>query len=176
MVLVLKTILLKNVRKTYISSWLGFYADADGNTVQNAKLEGVCVNGDIDVKYSENLTIAKCQFFNLIMEGSGVDGLLVHNKCYLTGGVNGRNYYIGNMIVKNCYISGQIVNLTSRIVKHCLTIVFYVIILALIQIMHMRPLFTQTASSIIMTVIMKILLLKLVIQQKTVFSLQMKAM
>ena len=114
--------LTENVRKTYISSWLGFYADADGNTVQNAKLEGVCVNGNICVNHSENLTIAKCQFGGLIIEGTEVDGMLVR-QCYLTGGVDGRNNYIGNMIMKNCYVSGQIVNLTSNsqaLFDHCI--------------------------------------------------------
>ena len=112
----------ENVRKTNINGWLGFYADADGNVTRNSKLEGVYVNGNIDVNHSENLTIAKCQFSSLIMEGTGVDGLRVRQS-YLTGGIDARNYYIGNMVIKNCYISGQIVNLTSNsqaLFDHCI--------------------------------------------------------
>ena len=96
----------ENVRRTYISGWLGFYADADGNVTRNSKLEGVYVNSSIYVNHSENLTIAKCQFTDLVIEGTGVGGMLVR-QCYFRN-FDGSNYQIEGITLKNNYISGEI--------------------------------------------------------------------
>ena len=69
------------VQRTIINGTIGFKADSDGNIVQNARLEGVYVNSSIYVNHSENLTIAKCQFTDLVIEGTGVGGMLVR-QCY----------------------------------------------------------------------------------------------
>ena len=94
------------VQRTIINGTVGFKADADGNTVQNARLEGVYVNSSIYVNHSENLTIAKCQFTDLVIEGTGVGGMLVR-QCYFRN-FDGSNYQIEGITLKNNYISGEI--------------------------------------------------------------------
>ena len=114
--------LTEGMQKTTINGWIGFYADEDGNIVKNARIEGVYVNSNIHVNHSENLTIAKCQFGQLNIDGTDVTGMLVR-QCYLTGGVNGQNNYIGGLIVSNCFISGQITNLPAGSIvqfDHCI--------------------------------------------------------
>ena len=94
------------VQRTIINGTIGFKADSDGNIVQNARLEGVYVNSSIYVNHSENLTIAKCQFTDLVIEGTGVGGMLVR-QCYFRN-FDGSNYQIEGITLKNNYISGEI--------------------------------------------------------------------
>lgn len=96
----------EGVKRTVINGWIGFYADADGNVTRNSKLEGVYVNGSINVNNSENLTIAKCQFTDLVIEGTNVGGMLVR-QCYF-GSFDGRNYQLDGITFKNNYMTGSI--------------------------------------------------------------------
>ena len=94
----------EGVKRTNINGTIRLYAEAEGGSLQSPRLEGLFVNGNIEVKQVTGLTVAKCQFGGFSVIGTGVESALVR-QCYLTGSVNGGNYLINSLTVKNCYIS-----------------------------------------------------------------------
>lgn len=113
----------EGVTKTSIGGAINFIAGSDGNNTQNAKLEGVFINGNINVKQVENLTIAKCQFTDLIFTGTNVNGVLVR-QCYFAN-VNAKNYVLASLTVKNCYMAGYAYDITSDsqvMFDHCIIV------------------------------------------------------
>ena len=113
----------EGVTKTTIGGAVNFLAGSDGNTTQNAKLEGVYVNNSIYVRQVENLTIAKCQFSDLIFNGTNVNGVLVR-QCYF-GNVNAKNNVLASLTVKNCYMAGYAYDITSdsqALFDHCIIV------------------------------------------------------
>ena len=113
----------EGVTKTTIGGAINFLAGSDGNNTQNAKLEGVYINSSINVKQVENLTIAKCQFSDLIFNGTNVNGVLVR-QCYFAN-VNAKNNYLASLTVKNCYMAGYAYDITSDsqvMFDHCIIV------------------------------------------------------
>ena len=114
--------LFEGVQKTTINGWVAFRAFANGSNLKNAKLEGVYVNNSVYVNHCENLTIAKCQFSDLVFDGTDITGVLVR-QCYISGSVNGKNNVIGGLTVKNCYFGGWVydtANNSQMTFDHCI--------------------------------------------------------
>lgn len=113
----------EGVKRTTINGDLNYTADADGNNLQSPRLEGVYV-GTLKVKQITNMTISKCQFNWLDVTGTGVENLSVRQSRFAA--VNGYNYVINGMEVKNCFLSDYNRNLTaeSQVIQvefdHCL--------------------------------------------------------
>ena len=99
------------VQRSIINGVINFLADANGNSLQNPRLEGVYVNNSIYIKQVTNLTIAKCQFSNLYVNGTDVVGVLVR-QCYF-GEFSGSNYKIDGITLKNNYTTGRIMQITA---------------------------------------------------------------
>ena len=131
----------EGVKKTTISGDLIYLADTDGSNLQSPRLEGVYTN-TIYVKEVTNMTISKCQFNWLDVTGTGVENLLVRQSLF--SAVNGYNYVINGMAVKNCFLTGRNQNLTavSQVIQvefdHCLLAYDSPIILFIV------PLYIQT--------------------------------
>lgn len=113
----------EGVKRTTISGDLIYLADTDGSNLLSPRLEGV-YTGTIKIKQVTNMTISKCQFNWLDVTGTGVENLLVR-QC-LFDAVNGYNYVINGMAVKNCFLKNYNRNLTavSQVIQvefdHCL--------------------------------------------------------
>ena len=113
----------EGVKRTTISGDLIYLADTDGSNLLSPRLEGV-FTGTIKIKQVTNMTISKCQFNWLDVTGTGVENLLVR-QC-LFDAVNGYNYVINGMAVKNCFLKNYNRNLTavSQVIQvefdHCL--------------------------------------------------------
>lgn len=112
----------EGVKRTNINGTISFFAETEGASLQAPWIEGVFVNGDIQIKQVTGLTIAKCQFGGLSIIGTGIESVLVR-QCYLTGSVNGGNNLITSLVVKNCFISRINANITVDsyvLFDHCL--------------------------------------------------------
>ena len=114
----------EGVKRTNINGTIILYAEAEGGSLQSPRLEGLFVNGNIEVKQVTGLTVAKCQFGGFSVIGTGVESALVR-QCYFTGSVNGGNYLIKGLTVKNSYVSringGFIANDENHVLfDHCL--------------------------------------------------------
>ena len=114
----------EGVKRTNINGTIRLYAEAEGGSLQSPRLEGLYVNGNIEVKQVTGLTVAKCQFGGFAVIGTDVESALVR-QCYLTGSVNGGNYLIKGLTVKNSYVSringGFIANDENHVLfDHCL--------------------------------------------------------
>ena len=113
----------EGVKRTTISGDLIYLADTDGSNLLSPRLEGV-FTGTIKIKQVTNMTISKCQFNWLDVTGTGIENLLVR-QC-LFDAVNGYNYVINGMAVKNCFLKNYNRNLTavSQVIQvefdHCL--------------------------------------------------------
>ena len=110
-------------KRTTINGDLSFLAETDGGNLQSPRLEGV-YTGTIKVKEVTNMIISKCQFSWLDVVGTGVENMLVRQSLFAA--VNGYNYVINGMAVKNCFLTGRNQKLTaeSQIIQvefdHCL--------------------------------------------------------
>ena len=93
------------VVRTSIWGGINFLADTDGNPLYDVRLEGVFVNGNINVRDVQNLIIAKCYMGTLYFTETGVSGLEVRQS-RINGDINLNNKLIGGLSVKNCHISG----------------------------------------------------------------------
>lgn len=114
----------EGTKRTNINGGINLYAEAEGSTLENLWIEGVYVNGNIGIMRVAGLTIAKCMFGGLVVNGAGVESVLVR-QCCLTGSVNGGNYLINGLTVKNSYISrinaSLIVSDDNRVLfDHCI--------------------------------------------------------
>lgn len=95
----------EGIKRTNINGGINLYAEAEGSTLEDLWIEGVFVNGNIGIMRVTGLTIAKCKFGALAVNGAGVDGVLVR-QCCLTGAFNGGNTLAKSVVIKNCHISG----------------------------------------------------------------------
>ncbi len=101
----------EGVKKTTISGDLIYLADTDGSNLLSPRLEGV-YTGTIKIKQVTNMTISKCQFNWLDVTGTGVENLSVRQSLFEA--VNGYNYVINGMAVRNCFIKNYNRNLTTQ--------------------------------------------------------------
>ncbi len=89
--------------KTTINSGLFYWAE-ESTPMQDVILEGVRLNGDIQIRNISGLTVAKCRFgvFNL-REGT-IDNITIRQSQFVTlaGGA-----YVLNMAVLNCIITSR---------------------------------------------------------------------
>ena len=101
--------LTEGMQKTYITGEISYSADSDGNPLQNIVLEGVHIESHIWVKEISGMTIAKCRFSYLEINGAGVEAVLVR-QCYLNG-LDGRSNVVAGVAFKNSVLLDRIVGI-----------------------------------------------------------------
>ena len=118
--------LTEGMQKTYIIGEISYAAGSDGNLLQNIVLEGVHVQSHIWIKEISGMTIAKCEFSYLEINGAGVEGVLVR-QCYLNA-FDSRSNVVDGVTFKNSILLERIVGIPvgSRVsFDHCILAHWY---------------------------------------------------
>ena len=118
--------LTEGMQKTYIIGEIYYAAGSDGNLLQNIVLEGVHVQSHIWIKEISGMTIAKCEFSYLEINGAGVEGVLVR-QCYLNA-FDSRSNVVDGVTFKNSILLERIVGIPvgSRVsFDHCILAHWY---------------------------------------------------
>ena len=118
--------LTEGMQKTYITGEISYSADSDGNPLQNIVLEGVHIESHIWVKEISGMTIAKCRFSYLEINGAGVEAVLVR-QCYLNG-LDGRSNVVAGVAFKNSVLLDRIVGIpvgSQVLFDHCILTYWY---------------------------------------------------
>lgn len=118
--------LTEGMQKTYIIGEISYAAGSDGNLLQNIVLEGVHVQSHIWIKEISGMTIAKCEFSYLEINGAGVEGVLVR-QCYLNA-FDARSNVVDGVTFKNSILLERIVGIPvgSRVsFDHCILAHWY---------------------------------------------------
>lgn len=109
---------------TVINSYLSFQTDNDETSLQDVLIEGVRINGDVNVKQITNLTISRCSFNTFAVSGNNAQSILLR-QCYIGSFYTiNTNISLMGLDVENCFIKGRInmsLNPQSQIMfNHCI--------------------------------------------------------
>ncbi|MBR4926128.1 MAG: hypothetical protein IKZ61_10320 [Prevotella sp.] len=116
----------EGMQKTYITGELVYAADSDGNPLKDIVLEGVHVESHIWIKEISGMTIAKCRFAYLEINGAGVEAILVR-QCYLNG-FDARSNVVAGVTFKNSILLERILGIpvgSQVLFDHCILTYWY---------------------------------------------------
>ena len=87
---------------TTISSGLNYSTGSDEKSLENFRIEGIYINGEVKVQQTKELVISKCRLTDFTISGNNVEALTIQQSL-LTRSIQG-NYEIKGLTVKNSYI------------------------------------------------------------------------
>lgn len=88
---------------TTISSGLNFSTGSDEKSLENFRIEGIYINGEVKVQQTKELVISKCRLTDFTISGNNVEALTIQQSL-LTRSIQGSYYEIKGLTVKNSYI------------------------------------------------------------------------
>ncbi len=114
---------INNTQATTINGDILFSTGNDETSLENIRLEGFHLTGNILVNQIKNLIIDKCEFSTLRINGNYAEEISVR-RCYLNG-LNSlsSDYKIVGLDFQNCFITGRITHGNEEnqiLVDHCI--------------------------------------------------------
>lgn len=115
---------ITGVTRTYLSGGLTMNG-VDGIHVDNFSMEGVYINGDININNAdddqiENVKLVKCRFGHVYFRENSVG--IIMRQCDIEGNISGNSTVASALMVQNCYVSGEINGFntsSSVVIDHC---------------------------------------------------------
>ena len=100
---------------------LDYQTGSDETSLQDILLEGVYVNGNINVKQTNGMIVRKSRFDNFNVNGNNAKNIIV-TQCY-GGGVSCGNYDVNGLTFSNCYLTSRVSNVkvgSLVLFDHCI--------------------------------------------------------
>lgn len=107
---------------TTISSGLNFSTGSDEKSLENFRIEGIYINGDVKVKQIKEFVISRCRLKAFIYSGNNAEAITIQQSV-LAGSIEGNSYEIKGLTVKNSYISLRVLGSNENnqiLIDHCL--------------------------------------------------------
>lgn len=107
---------------TVISGGLNYLTGSDEQSLEQLRIEGVYINGDVKVKQIKEFVISRCRLKSFIYSGNNAEAITILQSV-LAGGIEGNSYEMKGLTVKNSYISLRVLGSheNNRIfIDHCL--------------------------------------------------------
>lgn len=106
---------------TTISSGLNFSTGSDEKSLENFRIEGIYINGEVKVQQTKELVISKCRLTSFTISGNNAEALTIQQSL-LTGHIQG-NYEIKGLTIENSYIGLRVTASHADnqiLIDHCL--------------------------------------------------------
>ena len=100
---------------------LEYQTDSDETSLQDVLLEGVYVNGSLNIKQTDGMIVRKSRFDSFNINGNNAKNITV-TQCY-GGGVGCGNVDVYGLTFSNCYLTGRVTNVkvgSLVLFDHCI--------------------------------------------------------
>ncbi len=95
----------EGIRHSQINGDMNFYTGDDATSLQNIRIEGVYITGNLQIWQTTNMVVAKCSFGSFYVGGNNLQAVTIRQS-WIRGHVYGSAVVMG-LDFQNCYIQGK---------------------------------------------------------------------